>query len=442
MSEQYPKIVILYETFNSNSGGGITLTNLFNGWDPDKIANVVDYPIISQITNFSNCSNYYTLGYKEKITFPLLSVFTTKFPSGKYFVNYRNNITNEISHFPNRSIKNKISTLLWNFLKFIGLYHYVTKYIISDELKLWLTEFKPDIIYSQLSNFEIIDFTIMLKKETGAKLAVHIMDDWFSSFKSIGFCKKYWNKILNQKLKEIFDLADIHLSISEGMTNEYKIRFDKDFSPFHNPIDTSIWLPYSKKDVSIQNKKIEVLYAGRIGKGTSVSVIEIAKAVEALSNEGINICFKIQTTIIDEHTKKALSEIKSVIFNPIVDLSRLPAIFSSADILVMPIDFTAQGISFLKYSMPTKASEYMISGTPILLYCHPDVSLHAHAQKYKWAYVVDKQNHVLLKESIKKLSNDLKLREELNKNAVKFSLENFDSLLVKQNFRKTLNQTI
>jgi len=34
----YPKILIFGQPFNTYSGGGITLTNLFRGWPKDRIA--------------------------------------------------------------------------------------------------------------------------------------------------------------------------------------------------------------------------------------------------------------------------------------------------------------------------------------------------------------------------------------------------------------------
>ena len=33
-----PKVLIIGQPFNNDTGGGITLTNLFNGWDRDKLA--------------------------------------------------------------------------------------------------------------------------------------------------------------------------------------------------------------------------------------------------------------------------------------------------------------------------------------------------------------------------------------------------------------------
>ena len=34
----YPKVLIIGQYFHTESGGGITMTNLFKGWDKEKIA--------------------------------------------------------------------------------------------------------------------------------------------------------------------------------------------------------------------------------------------------------------------------------------------------------------------------------------------------------------------------------------------------------------------
>lgn len=58
----YPKILIVGQSFNLQSGGGITLTNLFYGWDKNNIAVAAE-----TIGNpgFEVCKKYYQLGSLE-----------------------------------------------------------------------------------------------------------------------------------------------------------------------------------------------------------------------------------------------------------------------------------------------------------------------------------------------------------------------------------------
>lgn len=69
--DKYPKVLILVQPFNRVSGGGITLTNLFQGWPKDKIAVACRGYVINRETQTDICDNYYQLGEKElKWKFP------------------------------------------------------------------------------------------------------------------------------------------------------------------------------------------------------------------------------------------------------------------------------------------------------------------------------------------------------------------------------------
>src|ERR1700759_4365638 len=66
-----PKVLILNETFNDHSGGGITLSNLFAGWDADKIAVVGNSFRLEGDIDSKICKTYYQLGDKDyKYIFP------------------------------------------------------------------------------------------------------------------------------------------------------------------------------------------------------------------------------------------------------------------------------------------------------------------------------------------------------------------------------------
>src|SRR5450755_3342749 len=61
---RYPKILIIGQYFNTESGGGITMTNLFKGWDKESIAVAAEN---MHNLNFAVCNKYYQLGSLETI---------------------------------------------------------------------------------------------------------------------------------------------------------------------------------------------------------------------------------------------------------------------------------------------------------------------------------------------------------------------------------------
>jgi len=60
----FPKVLIFGQPFNSYSGGGITLTNLFKGWPKDRIAvTYIGHGLFNATADV--CDNYYQLGIEE-----------------------------------------------------------------------------------------------------------------------------------------------------------------------------------------------------------------------------------------------------------------------------------------------------------------------------------------------------------------------------------------
>jgi len=85
-----PKVLILCQPFNNNFGGGITLANLFSGWDKDKIAVVCTSHIFNNL-NTEICDTYYVLGSEEhKWSFPF-NYMQRKVISGEVKVKAENN---------------------------------------------------------------------------------------------------------------------------------------------------------------------------------------------------------------------------------------------------------------------------------------------------------------------------------------------------------------
>jgi hypothetical protein len=86
--------------------------------------------------------------------------------------------------------------------------------------------------------------------------------------------------------------------------------------------------------------------------------------------------------------------------------------------------------------MPTKASEYMISGTPIIVFCNCNLSIYKHAEKYNWAYLIGSNDVELLKMGIMDLIESISKRESFAKKAIQFASENFDDVKVRQEFHQ------
>ncbi len=433
---EYPKILIVGQYFDLASGGGITMTNLFTGWNKMNIA-VVAADIYNP--DFTVCDQYYYLGSNEtRHKFPFnLNPFKKKIKSGTINTSTFSSKLTDLS-----SVKiSKFGNLYLRVLHLTGLFHYKRRYVLSDELLGWIKNFSPDIIYTQLSNMELLELIDDIHTTLKLPIAIHIMDDWPFTISEKSIFQSFWFKVIDRKFRSLLSTAKILMSISEAMSEEYKRRYGVNFIPFHNPIDIKHWGRFTKKDYSVDNE-FTILYAGRIGIGIRNCFLDVIEAIKNLTLSGLKIEFHVQATNFDPILDD-LAKFSFVKINPSVAYSDLPQIFSNADLLLLPNDFDSRSVVYLKYSMPTKASEYMASGTPILVYSNIDSAVTRHALKYHWAYVVSERNAEKLKMAICDLYKEKNLRSKLGNIAVEYATNNFDSITVREKFKATfLNQLI
>jgi glycosyltransferase involved in cell wall biosynthesis len=425
----FPKVLIIGSYFNKKSGSGITMSNLFYGWDINNIA------VASREINnpdYSVCNRIYQFGYLENNRrFPFtIYPWAEKVRSGEIVEGSISK--DDLALYGNNN--SKIKNAYIKFLKFSNLIHYKHNLVISREFLLWVREFSPDIIYTQLSSLELIRFVSKLEIELKIPLAIHIMDDWPLAIKHKGLFKKYWFKVFDKEFRQLLSKTKILMSISESMSEEYEKRYGYNFIPFHNPIDLEQWNKYSKKNYETSNPFI-ILYTGRIGTGILNCFCDIVNAVDKLVKKGYSIEFHLQSTNYDPILEE-LSAYNFVKIRPMVNYSDLPRVLAESDLLVLPNDFDEKSVSFLRYSMPTKASEYMISGTPVLLYSSSELAVTRHALKYKWASVVSEQNDEKLVTAILEIYSSMKLRMELGRTASEYAKSNFDSAKIRAQFRR------
>jgi glycosyltransferase involved in cell wall biosynthesis len=427
-----PRILIIGQPFNNDTGGGITLSNLFNGWNRDKIAVICPGHLLLDNIDTKICNTYYQLGYKEnKWSFPF------NFLQRKY---YSGILRFDDRRFQNLTIaKSKVRVkIIMNYfnpiLEFIGLFYGIYKTKPSKELLKWLDNYNPDVIYAQTATRDGILFCTTIQNYLKKPLIFHMMDDWPSMVNNKGFFNKYWQKKIDREFRILLEKASVLMSISDEMAKEYKTRYNKDFLTFHNTIDIDFWGKYRRTNYELSNSPT-VLYAGRIGLGIDKSLELVAKAIAQL-NETLRISVKL---IVQTQVRPSwINNYRYVIHKDFVSYYDLPETFSKTDFLLLPYDFSQKSIEYIRYSMPTKAPEYMISGVPIIIFAPEETAVVKYAKKYGWAQVVTEKNIGKISETIKQLIENKELRQKIGQNAIKMAEKNHNSIDITSQFRKII----
>jgi len=88
--------------------------------------------------------------------------------------------------------------------------------------------------------------------------------------------------------------------------------------------------------------------------------------------------------------------------------------------------------------MPTKASEYMISGIPILVLAPRETAISQFFTQHECGFCVSTKSSVELSEAMAFLIDNEDYRNKISTNAVKIAMARFDVSIVRDEFQKLL----
>lgn len=431
----FKKVLIYGQTFNDFSGGGITLTNLFKDWPCEALA-VISYPFMLHNSSTDVCRNYYQIG-RDELTwrFPF-SLVKQRFPSGK--VEIRTGGKLPVLR-ESRNIRHSISsTILTPTIKWLGLVHCISWIQMSRKLQEWLSDFKPEVIYIQISNRESIRFAIELIDYLKIPSVIHMMDDWPSTISSRGLFKAYWHKRIDHDFRLLLDKTNTHLSISNLMSEEYHGRYGKKFIPFHNPVDPET-IRSQTSVVKPVGRQFRILYLGRVGTANKRSIRSFATFVSKYKPDKIEVEFDIYTKDINSRFVKRLGGLERVNIGGSLDHDEIHLYMRKYDLLLLPLDFTASGLKFSRLSIPTKASEYMISGTPILVFAPPQTAVSKFFLEQECGHCVDSDDFRSLNAAMSLLIGNEGYRVELGRKAIDHATRLFSGVAIRRSFRELIN---
>lgn len=431
-----PKTLIIGQPFNNNTGGGITLSNLFKNWNKEQLAVTCSGYDISDSIDLSKCDNYYQLGYEEtKWRFPF-NLIQRKYQSGP--LEFNKELTTESNRKKSKLRVKMIMKFFFPVLHFFGFLQVITKTKMSDRFKEWVTDFAPDVIYVQPTSRDGILFCLAVESLLKKPLVLHIMDDWPVTITDNRFLKKFWSKKIDKAFRKLLEKSSVLMSISGEMSRIYKIRYNKDFIPFHNSIDVDFWGKHQRKDYEL-SRDPTILYAGRTGLGIESSLESFAKAVEKVNAEmKLSLKFILQTPEEPVWIKN-YSFVKHKKYGNYNDL---PETFSTADFLLLPYDFSPQSIDFIKYSMPTKAPEYMMSGTPIILFAPEETAIVKYCELHHCAKIIIENNVDVIADKIKNIVQNKSERQLISENAKEIARTEHNSLNVTSAFERIIKSLV
>lgn len=412
---QYPKVLLLGEPFNDYSGMGITLTNLFHDWPKENIA-VASYNLdVGLCEKLRPCAQYVPLG----------GVASSQL------------LATRQSH-RKKGLKSILRANLGRLYSKLGLSD-LRHIPVTSSLLDCIESFCPDIILSALGSLDRIKFCEEVKYYApDAKLALYVVDDWPNTKFNGRLCQWWWRKKYDVAYRRILAKADVCMSICQYMSDAYIAQYGVKFYPFHNPVEVSKWDAIEKMR-KYEEGVFSVLYVGKINRDTQQPLKDLCETVTELNRNGEKVVFDIYSPNLKHDID--LSKYKGCNIYSQVPNAEIPQLMKSYDALFLTLGFSEISRKYVRLSMPTKLTEYLVSGIPILLYCPEEIALSKYVSTYGAAVVCNQPDKRVLQQYLLNMIHSDEYNECIVNRARDLSLQH-DVQIVRERFRKTLSSVI
>ena len=440
----YPKVLLLCN-FSQSRSSGITIRNLFKNWPDSRIA-VVEYSDSIESIYVPDISRYYILGQKEiRYLWPF-----------SYLRKLRASAEHTLHSAPptvkpsalrtgfRAKLQSAFAKLLSGFLRLSGFSFVSRQFRVSPELESWVKAFEPDLVYTSSGDINKLEFAAEIKRHFKASLALHILDDYVNSSYEDTVFPLYWKRRLDSTFRRVLESVDLPLAIGDKMAGEYSGKYGKPFYGFHNPIDPKVWMRSPEENtlpaVEASTDGFTFLYAGKVNRDTVEPIIRFMDAVDALVAKGHAVGLQICSPYPFEIIYRLLGERAESVYYGKVPYAELPATFRNADALLLPLDFSEATIRYIRLSMLTKATEYMISGSPIFIFAPGELAVSEYLMKHDSAFHCGDPTR--LEDLILEFMNDSAGRQRIAANAVRCAREDHVIELVGERLRELIVQSI
>lgn len=266
-------------------------------------------------------------------------------------------------------------------------------------------------------------------------LATWIMDDWPTAFagddpQAAVALLRDWNALLS--------VSALRLSISDAMSDAFQKRYGCEFMSVANGVDPADWTFSTRQDDGV----ISIRYAGSLAENmTLASIINVARAVETLADDGVDIKFEIKTRDVWRRIAEPhLSHLKNTTFI-VADLEpgEYRAWLSDADITVIAYNFDDASKHYVQYSIANKLPECLASGAALLAIGPPDIATMAALAKHDAGVRVLEDSVDAAIRALRTLAMAPKTRRALGEHGRKIAFQHFNISTARKRFSRMLS---
>ena len=279
------------------------------------------------------------------------------------------------------------------------------------------------VLVNQLSPVMMANAAIKYKKKYNKKVLMYCLDIWPESLCAGGIKKNSIIYNIYYKIsKRIYSNVDKILVTSKSFIKYFKESFDIEEGKLDYLPQYAESLFNKKTCEKKENKVIDLLFAGNIGKAQSIdTIIEAANILKNNDRLLFHIVGDGQELKRLENRVKEL-KLKNIKFYGRKPLNEMPKYYKKADAMLV----TLCKDSLISSTLPGKIQTYMAAGKPIIASANGETK--QIIEEAKCGYCSEAEDAQALVKNIEKFINN-KNKNELGNNSYEYYKKNFDKSL-------------
>ncbi|MEG0618986.1 MAG: hypothetical protein RSD36_15795 [Terrisporobacter sp.] len=433
INNEFPKVLLIVKNrVNTIDSSSMAIKNWFSDWPKNSIAQIYSNDSTSTQEN-QFIENGYRIDSRDRNLGVFFSFFKSKTEN--------KNIALILNKPKKKSFKENILKYFSDLIVRSGIWEIIFPPKMSDDLKKWIIEYSPDVLFVQGADISFMKLPLIINKEFNIPICFNIADDWVEHLYTNGFLSQYMMAVTRSEFNKLLNESDLNYVIGEKMKLEYIKRYNKPFSTLMQCADPQKYNIQLDNELSWKDSVIKILYSGSLALNRWKAIIDLSKAVHLLNKKGMRFEINVYSNFTPDEAVD-LFMLYGVNVYPAVQDDKMPQLLAESHILFLPESFDDEYKEYIKYSVSTKCHLYMMASRIILAYGPPDVSTISYAKSDQWAVVADQQSINLLEEKLLSIFLNSELREQYLINAKNALCKNHLKEVVSKRLKNDLSTLV
>jgi glycosyltransferase involved in cell wall biosynthesis len=419
----FPRVLLIgVNPMEMKGAQGITVANLFSGWNKDALAQLF---LADRAPDPDLCRN--NLRLAENV-----------FP-GDYYIRSLLGKAIKVDHLLTHRI-GAVGPSKDDKISFRIRMHLIARAVsdlgpcvLPGAAGRWIRDFRPDVIYSCLGNVRLIKLALAASRVAGdVPIVPHFMDDWPATLYADGRMLNIPKNVVMRLLRSIFRRAPLGFCIGELMAEEYKIRYGLDFFDFMNCVNDEEF-EASPHSGNPEPSPMVWAYVGGLHLNRWKPLTLLAQCV---SDHGAILRIFAPAQDISDHGSH-FSDIPNVEMGSLAPGDVLKAMKAS-DILVHVESFDQAESVYTQYSVSTKLAQYLSCWRPVFGFGPGKLASIKLIEDAKAGITVKSEDREQLVNAVSLMAGDSDFRRDCARNGFLYANNHFKKSAVSDRFRRML----